>query len=153
MEIEQMVQTPFSIQSHLMVVVKVVVIKEFQVVMVDQHNNQHLIQVPLNMEMMVEALELTLVVAVVPEMLDNHIPQGQIKQDGVAKEYKRHQHLEILQQDMVEEFLEEIHLVKTGDSLVAAAVVVMIILLDLLVELMVQAEIQVDHSMVEELVH
>tara|TARA_Y100000033_G_scaffold48381_1_gene55183 strand:+ start:1194 stop:1649 length:456 start_codon:yes stop_codon:yes gene_type:complete len=132
-----------------------VVVEVDQVVVVERKQQLQLIQVPLNMDKLVDLLEIMVVVAVVLEPLDNHIHQP-MKQDGVVQEYKHQQHSEILMQDMVGVSLEEIHQDKIGDSLVVAVAVAKLIPQVLMVVLMfqvVQEEHQVDHTMVQEVVH
>tara|TARA_Y100000004_G_scaffold126259_1_gene142093 strand:+ start:389 stop:907 length:519 start_codon:yes stop_codon:yes gene_type:complete len=124
------------------------------VVVVQLLQIQHLTQVPLNMVMLVVLLVLMLVVVVEQVMLDNHMMMIML-QEQVVLEYKHQLHSEIQMQDMVQIFLEEIHLEMIGHLLVEAVVVEILVVLSLVVVLLVQViqeEYQVDHTMVQELV-
>jgi hypothetical protein len=104
------------------------------------------------MEMLVVLLVLMVQVVVEQVMVENHILRIML-QEQVVLEYKHHQHSEILMQDMVQIFLEEIHLEMIGDSLVEAVVVEILVLLSLVVvHGMVVLEYQEDHFMEVELV-
>ena len=132
-----------------------VVVEVEKMVQLDHLQIQQQILVPLNMVVLVVLVVLMVQVVVVLEPLDNHSHQP-TKQDGVVQEYKHQLHSEILVRDMVDPSLEEIHQVKIGDLLVVVEVVVKQILLVLMVVLMfqvLQEEHQVDHTMVQEVVH
>ena len=117
-------------------------------------HNQQRILVQQNMEMLVELLVLMVLVVVEQAVLVNHMLTDQAYRDGVELECKHQQHSEILMQDMVDLSLEEIHLEMIGDLLVVVEVVVKQILLVLMVVLILQVEeYQVDHTMVQEVVH